>query len=573
MKHLIQIPILKWLPNYTTTLFKGDFVAGITVGIMVIPQGMAYAMIAGLPPIYGLYTSMIPAILYAIFGTSRQLSVGPIAMVSLLVATGVGAMAAVGTEMYITLVLTLALMVGAIQFLLGIFRLGFLVNFLSNPVISGFTSGAALIIGFSQLKHLLGIDLPRSSFLHEIVWQTIQKATEIHALSAAIGLAGIVLILLTKRYIKKIPGPLVAVAFGIIINYVFDLTALGLKIIGDIPVGLPTFAIPSLEADQIQNLFPIALTIALVGFMQSIAIAKSIQTKHQYYKVIPNQELIALGIANMGGAFFQAYPAMGSFSQTAVNDETGGKTGITFIVSVAFLALTLLFLTPVFYYLPKAILASIIMVVVLNLFDWKEAVRLWNLNRTDFWVLMTTFLSTLIIGIEFGVLIGVCLSIALVIYQSTKPHLAVLGKIPNESLYKNLDRFKCLEDRSDILIIRFDAKLYFANITYFKDSIEALFAYKGKKLKLFILDADSINNIDSSGIQAIETIIQRCQKQNIEFYLVGVKGPVRDIFQKANLFDIIGKEHFFMRIQHAVDFFDKKNAQNLTDYTLQHNIE
>lgn len=566
---MIKIPMLDWLSSYNQTLFKSDLVAGITVGIMLIPQGMAYAMIAGLAPIYGLYASIVPLILYAIFGTSRQLAVGPVAMVSLLVAAGVGTIATAGTTTYLALALTLALMVGVLQLGLGIFRLGFLVNFLSHPVISGFTSAAALIIGLSQLKHLIGVDLPRSHHIHEIILSTIERASQIHWITLGIGLGGIVLIKGAKKYFKQLPGPLLAVVFGIVTVWGLGLTEQGVKIVGDIPTGLPTFSLPNVELSQLQTLLPIALTIALVGFMESIAVAKAIQAKHRDYKIIPNQELIALGLANIGGSFFQAYPTTGGFSRTAVNDQSGAKTGMASIISAALIALTLLFLTPLFYYLPKAILASVIMVAVFGLINVKEAQHLWKTDRRDFYMLIATFIGTLTLGIEQGILIGVALSLATVIYQTTRPHTAILGKIPNSSHYKNVDRFEHLEVRKDILIFRFDARLYFANINHFKDCIERHIHQSSKELKAFILDADSINGMDSSGVHALEEVFTLCQEQKLQFYVVGLKGPVRDIFQKTHLFDKIGKTHFFMRIQNAVDYHDKKSAQAYGDYVLQ----
>ncbi|MCO6493196.1 MAG: solute carrier family 26 protein [Phaeodactylibacter sp.] len=565
------LPILEWLPAYKKENLKGDLSAGLTVGVMLIPQGMAYAMIAGLPPIYGLYASTIPLILYAIFGTSRQLAVGPVAMVSLLTATGIGAMAQGGTETYILLAITLALFVGLIQFLLGAFRLGFLVNFLSHPVISGFTSAAALIIGLSQLKHLLGIKLERSHYVHEILIEAGARIGELNITTFLIGILGIVLIMGAKRINKAIPGPLLAVVFGILAVWGLGLTEQGVKIVGDVPSGLPSFVVPGFSMDDFSALLPIALAIALVSFMESIAVAKAIQAKHKDYKVDANQELIGLGIANIGGSFFQSYPVTGGFSRTAVNDQAGAKTGLAAIISAVLIALTLLFLTGLFYYLPNAILASVIMVAVFGLIDIKEAVHLWHADRSDFWMLVATFAGTLALGIEQGILIGVVLSIAIIIFRTTMPHFAVLGKIPGKPHYKNITRFDDLEVREDILIMRFDARLYFANVNYFKDKIEEEIARKGKKLKLFILDANSINGLDSSGMHALEEVIDLCHAQDVEFNLASVKGPVRDILVRGGLVDKIGEGNFFMRVQHAVDTFDEKDKRRYEKYVLQTN--
>ena len=565
------LPILDWLPNYETSNLKGDLSAGLTVGVMLIPQGMAYAMIAGLPPIYGLYASTIPLVIYAILGTSRQLAVGPVAMVSLLTATGIGAMADGGTELYISLAIVLALFVGVIQFLLGAFRLGFLVNFLSHPVISGFTSAAALIIGLSQLKHLLGVDIPRSHHVHEIVGNAIAQFGDINLYTFGVGIAGIVLILGIKKINKSIPGPLIAVAFGIAIVYSLGLVDKGVKIVGTVPEGLPSFGIPSFSSEQFSALLPIALTIALVSFMESIAVAKAIQSKHKNYKIISNQELIGLGAANIAGSFFQSYPTTGGFSRTAVNDQAGAKTGLAAIISAILIALTLLYLTPLFYYLPKAVLASLIMVAVFGLIDLKEVRHLWLTDRSDFWMLIATFAGTLTLGIEQGILIGVALSLGVVIYRTTLPHFAVLGKIPDDLHYKNVNRFENLEQREDILIMRFDARLYFANVNFFKETIEAEVERRKTDLKLFILDANSINRVDSSGVHALEEIKDYLDNLNIEFYMSSVKGPLRDILQKSHFDEKLGKDKFFMHIQTAVDKYDEKDPQRYKKYVLQTN--
>ncbi|MEQ8707226.1 MAG: solute carrier family 26 protein [Phaeodactylibacter sp.] len=565
------LPILDWLPNYKKANLQGDLSAGLTVGVMLIPQGMAYAMIAGLPPIYGLYASTIPLIIYAILGTSRQLAVGPVAMVSLLTAAGIGALAEGGTETYIMLAVALALFVGIIQFLLGAFRLGFLVNFLSHPVISGFTSAAALIIGLSQLKHLLGVDIPRSHHVHEILLNAIEQFGAVNWFTFGVGIGGIFLIKGVKKINKAIPGPLLAVLFGIVVVYGLGLVDQGVKIVGTVPEGLPSFVIPTFSGEDFSALLPIALTIALVSFMESIAVAKAIQAKHKNYKISSNQELIGLGAANIVGSFFQSYPTTGGFSRTAVNDQAGAKTGLAAIISAVLIALTLLFLTPLFYYLPKAILASVIMVAVFGLIDIKEAKHLWQTDRADFWMLVATFAGTLSLGIEQGILIGVALSLGVVIFRTTLPHFAVLGRIPGEDHYKNITRFDNLEQRDDVLVMRFDARLYFANVNFFKETIETEIERRKDKLKLFILDANSINSVDSSGVHALEEINTYLQSLDIDFYMTSVKGPLRDTLQKAHFDEKLGKEKFFMHIQTAMDNYDQKNPQRYKDYVLQTN--
>ncbi len=570
------IPILDWLPQYKGDQLKGDLSAGLTVGVMLIPQGMAYAMIAGLPPIYGLYASTIPLILYAIFGTSRQLAVGPVAMVSLLTAAGIGAIAQGGAEVYIALAIALALFVGVIQFALGAFRLGFLVNFLSHPVISGFTSAAALIIGLSQLKHLLGINLARSHHVHEIILQAIERIGEVNWITFAIGIVGIGLIIFVKKVNKSIPGPLLAVVFGILAVWGLGLTEQGVKIVGEVPRGLPSFGVPSFSWEDFQALIPIALTISLVSFMESIAVAKAIQAKHKNYKVSANQELIALGAANIGGAFFQSYPVTGGFSRTAVNDQAGAKTGLASIISAVLIILTLLFLTPLFYFLPSAILASVIMVAVFGLIDYKEAIYLWKTNRIDFAMLIVTFIATLGLGIEQGIGVGVILSLAMVIFRTTRPHYAVLGKVPNTTFYRNVERFQGLETRDDLLILRFDAQLYFANTNFFQDVLLDEVIKRKDKLKAILIVAESINYVDSSAMHALKDLVQDFKLNGITVLFSGVKGPVRDAMAKASLIKTVGEDHVFMSIQEGVDAFtaqsDTVKGEDMQEYVLQTNI-
>jgi sulfate permease, SulP family len=567
------VPILGWLPNYRKADLPGDISAGLTVGVMLIPQGMAYALLAGLPPIYGLYASLVPLLLYALLGTSRQLAVGPVAMVSLMIAAGVNQFAAPGTEEYITLVILLTFMIGVIQFGMGLLRLGFLVNFLSHPVITGFTSAAAIIIGFSQLQHLLGLTLPQTNQIHEILYYALRDIRAVNIPTLLLGLCAVTLIFFLKKWKPTFPSPLLAVATGIGFVWLFDLPAKGVQIVGSIPEGLPSFSLPPVEDTAIQALFPLSLAIALVGFMESIAVAKAMAARHRdNYTLDSNQELIGLGAANLGGAFFQSLPVTGGLSRTIVNEQAGAKTGLAAIISAILIGFTLLFLTPLFYYLPKAVLAAVILVAVAKLIDFKELRFLWCTKREDFAMAALTFLATLFIGVEEGIAIGVVISLAMVIYHSTRPHFAVLGKLPGTNVYRNINRFPEAKEEQDKLIMRFDSMLYFANTEYFKEKLQRLEEKKETSLKLVIIDAVGITSIDASGVHALREIIEDHQKRNITLYLSGVIGPVRDVLHRAGITDRLGKDHFFIDINEALEYYTEPEKSKVNPaYILQTN--
>lgn len=553
------IPILQWIHGYSSFQFKGDLNAGVTVGIMLIPQGMAYAVLAGLPPIYGLYASIVPLILYAIFGTSRQLAVGPVAMVSLLVVAGVGEIAEVGSDRFIQLAILTAFGVGLFQLLMGMFRMGFLINFLSHPVLSGFTSAAALIIGASQLKDLLGLDLPNTKYVHEIILAAIRQLPEVELFTALIGLGSIAAIILIRRWKPAFPSALVVVMLGTVFTAAFGLNQQGVSIVGEIPKGLPSFELWAFDLADIQAIVPTILVISLVGYMESIAVAKAIANKHGY-KVDANQELIGLGIANLGGSLFQSYPTTGGFSRTAVNDQAGAQTGVASIISAVIIALTVLFLTPLFYYLPMAVLAAIIMVAVAGLFDVAEMKTLWKTDRRDLGMLAVTFVGTLALGIEEGIIVGVVISLAAVIYSSTKPHSTELGRLGSTQNYRNINRYKEAEVDDEVLIYRFDSQLYFANVEFFRDDLENHIQRK-KKTKLVIFDASAMNNIDSTGIHTLKKTIENLENRSVELYISGAIGPVRDKLKTSGIFDSMGTEKFFFDVGDAVSYFKKHGEE------------
>lgn len=511
-------PFLDWITNYKKGNLSGDLIAGLTVGVMLIPQGMAYSMLADLPPIYGLYACTIPLFIYALMGTSRQLAVGPVAMVALLISQGVGQLAEARTEDFIALAILLALMVGVIQFAMGVFRLGFLVNFLSHPVIAGFTSAAALIIGFSQLKHLLGLDISRGK-VHETLMSVGENFTDINVAAFVLGVIAIITLIGLKKVNKKIPGPLIVVLFGMGAVYFMQLD---IKIVKDVPSGLPSFATPVWSWDKMEALLPVALTISLVGFMESIAVAKAIQKKHKNYKIDNNQELIGLGLANILGSFFKSFPVTGGFSRTAVNDQSGAKTGLASIISALLIVLTLLFLTPYFYYLPKTILSAIIMVAVFGLIDIKEAKHLWKTDRIDFALFMITAVSTLVLEIEQGIMVGAGASMLVVLFKISYPTVELKKTALGEKNY---------------LIALPEARIYFANCEYIKNKV-----LKGAKqysdLDEVVLDASAINSFDSSAVHMLHELKDELAEMNLSFEIQNLQ-PKHQVYLEASGFEVI----------------------------------
>ena len=549
-------PIFDWLPNYKKSYLAGDISAGITVGIMLIPQGMAYAMIAGLPPVFGLYAALLPQVIYAIMGTSRQLAIGPVAMDSLIIASGLGALSLSGINEYISMAIFLALFVGIIQVLMGFLKMGFLVNFLSKPVISGFTSAAALIIGITQLKHLLGISITSNRTL-PIIKQTLAQLDQINHVAVAVGLTGIGIMLLIKRISSQIPAAIVVVIFGISLAYFTPLTDYGLILVGKIPDGLPSFGVPSVPWEDLGQLFTLALAMSLIAFMEVVSIGKALEEKVKSNTINPNQELIALGTGNIVGSFFQCYPTTAGFSRTAVNFQAGAKTGVAAFISASLVALTLLFLTPVFYYLPNAILASIIMLAITSLIDLKYPKELYKNQKDEFLLLIATFLITLFVGIQEGIILGVLFSLLLMVYRTSKPHMAVLGQIKGTTYFKNINRFATdIIDDKDILVVRFDAQLCFVNKDYFYKELKKHIKAKGPDLKTIIINAEAINYIDSSAIYILKYLILELRQKEITLMIAAATGPTRDILFKTGVTELLGAENLFVRVVEAVEFID-----------------
>lgn len=525
------VPAFEWLPGYRRSDLPGDLSAGLIVAIMLVPQGMAYAMLAGLPPVMGLYASTIPLLVYALFGSCRQLAVGPVAMISLLVFAGLAPLAEPGSEKYISLALLLSLMVGAGKLILGITRMGFLVNFLSPAVISGFTSAAAIVIGLSQVHHLLGIPSTGGHSFLPLLAGIGSRIGGIHLLTGGIGIGCVAVLLLLRRTMPRFPAPLAVVIASSLLIQTLGLEQAGVKVVGHVPRGLQAFSIPFWEAEMLVDLFPVALTIIFVSFMESIAVAKMVAAKERY-QVDPNQEFIGLGLANFIGAFFMSYPVTGGFSRTAVNHQGGARTGLASMIAATLIILVLLFLTPLFYFLPNAVLAAIVLVAVTGLVGITEARHLFHLKRIDGWTLIATFAATLALGSIQGILIGMVLSLLIFIRRSAYPQIVELGYSEKEGVFRNLRRFPDARIYPGVLLLRIDSSLYFANLEFLRNLLERKIV-KRPETRWIIIDFSGVNEIDAPAIDALEVIMARYGDRKIRFRFAGMKGPVRDRVARA----------------------------------------
>ncbi len=536
-------PILTWAPSYDRADARSDLAAGVTVGAMLVPQAMAYALLAGLSPEVGLYASTVPLIIYALFGTSRQLAVGPVAIVSLMTAAALAPVVEQGTAGYVTAAAVLAILVGGVHIVLGVGRLGFLVNFLSHSVLIGFTAAAAIIIGFSQAKHLLGISVGRSESFFDTVVEVARHSSEANGATVALGLGCVATLMVVKRYAPRVPGALVVVLGSIGAVRAFDLEARGVKVVGDIPDSLPAFALPDFDGSLVGGLFGTAVVITIVGFMESIAVAKVYARRHRY-EVVANNELIGLGAANLAAGVFGGYPVTGGFSRTAVNDTAGARTPLASIVTAAIVAGTIAFLTPLFASLPNAALGAIIVMAVVGLFDLDEMRHIAEVKPSDLIGLGTAFIATLTLGIERGIAVAVVASMLVVFARMSLPHSAVLGHVAGTTSYRNIDRFPEAHVIDGVRIVRIDAALSFVNAVNVRRLLVAEAAKVADAPRALVLDASGINDLDATGAEMVHDTLADVAEQGVVFHIANVKGPVRDVLRRAGIWDqLSGRIH------------------------------
>ena len=540
MRNLAKLlPIFGWAPRYQRTDLRSDLAAGLTVGAMLVPQAMAYALLAGLPPEVGLYAATIPVVIYALLGTSRQLAVGPVAIVSLLTASALAPLVQEGSAGYISAAALLALMVGVVHLVLGVGRLGFLVNFLSHSVLVGFTAAAAIIIGFSQAKHIFGISIERKEYFYETVLEVLRNLSDTNRATLVLGAVALGVLYLLKRFAKKVPAALVVVIGSILAVEVLNLEDEGVKVVGDIPDTLPAFGLPDFDGSLIGNLAATALVITIVGFMESIAVAKVYARRHRY-EVDPNSELIGLGAANVASGLFGGYPVTGGFSRTAVNDTAGARTPLASLFTAGIVLATIAFLTPLFASLPNVALGAIIIMAVIGLIDIAEMRHIAKVKRSDLIGLSVAFFATLILGIELGILVAVVASMLVVFARMSMPHAAVLGHVDGTTSYRNIDRFPEANTIDGVRIVRIDAALSFVNAVNVKRLILSHVAELERDSGALVLDASGINDLDATGAEMLHEILSVVEERHIALHLTDVKGPVRDVLRAAGIWEQLG---------------------------------
>ena len=552
------IPYFTWLGELKNKdVLRADIIAGVTVALILVPQSMAYAQLAGLPPYYGLYASFLPPMVAAIFGSSRQLATGPVAVVSLMTAATLEPLASSNPEGFLAYAMLLALLVGLFQLSLGLFRLGVLVDFLSHPVVIGFTNAAAIIIGTSQLSKLFGVTVEKAEHHYETVWRVVEAAiSHTHMLTLGMAVLSLVIMVGLKRFLPKIPNVLVAVVLTTVLSWVIGFEAKGGAVVGVIPEGLPKFSLPPFDFQLAVQLMTSAIIISLIGFMEAISIAKAMAAESRQ-RLDPNQELVGQGLSNITASMFNGYPVSGSFSRSAVNFGAGAKTGFSSVVTGIVVGITLLFLTPLLYHLPQATLGAVIIMAVVNLVKFKPIWHAWKVEKHDGIVAIVTFVLTLLFAphLEKGIEVGVILSLGLFVFRTMRPRIVELamhedGTLRDAKLY-NLPR------SSGVAVIRMDMSLYFANAGYLEEEILELIADR-PELEFLILDCKGINAIDATGEEVLRNLSESLSQSGIQLLFAGMKDQVLGPLEASGFVKEHGKVNFFRRVTEAIYYATSK---------------
>lgn len=567
------MPVFDWGRRYDRDALGNDLVAAVIVTIMLIPQSLAYALLAGLPAETGIYASIAPIVLYAIFGTSRALAVGPVAVVSLMTAAAIGNLAEPGSAELMLAAITLAFLSGVFLILLGVFRLGFLANFLSHPVIAGFITASGILIALSQLRHILGISAGGDTLPKQLV-ALFENLDQINWITVVIGVGATVFLFWVRKGLRPLllatglkpklagvlakAGPVAAVAFTTLVVWAFGLSErFGVRVVGDVPQGLPPLTMPSFSPDLWGTLIGSAVLISIIGFVESVSVAQTLAARKRQ-RIVPDQELIGLGAANLGAAFTGGYPVTGGFARSVVNFDAGAETPAAGAYTAIGLMLAALLLTPLIYYLPQATLAATIIVAVLSLVDFSILRKTWVYSRADFAAVSATILLTLGFGVEIGVTAGVGLSILIHLYKSSRPHMAVVGRVPGSEHFRNVNRHR-VEIDNTILSLRVDESLYFANARFLEDKVYDMVS-KRPGLRHVVLMCPAVNEIDMSALESLEAINERLKALDVTFNLSEVKGPVMDRLRRVNFLNHLSGKVFLSQHQ-AIRELTAKNSQ------------
>ncbi|WP_187972295.1 SulP family inorganic anion transporter [Aquibium microcysteis] len=550
------LPILAWGRTYDRDALTNDLVAAVIVTIMLIPQSLAYALLAGLPAEMGLYASILPLVAYAIFGTSRALAVGPVAVISLMTAASVGAVAAQGTAGYVVAAITLAFLSGVFLILMGVFRLGFLANLLSHPIVSGFITASGIIIAASQLKHIFGIQADGHNLL-DLLISLISGIAGTNPITLAIGVVSTAFLFWVRKGLKPLlsraglrprladilakAGPVAAVAATTLAAWGLDLGAAGVKLVGTVPQGLPPLSLPSFAPDLVLALIGPAALISLIGFVESVSVAQTLAARKRQ-RIDPDQELIGLGASNVAAAFTGGYPVTGGFARSVVNFDAGAETPAAGAFTAVGLAVATLLLTPLLAFLPQATLAATIIVAVLSLIDFSILKKTWAYSKPDFIAVASTILATLSLGVEIGVSVGVVLSILIHLYRTSKPHMAIVGRVPGTEHYRNVRRHAVIT-QPGIVSLRVDESLYFANARYLEDYVYDLVATR-PDIRHVVLACPAVNLIDMSALESLEAIDRRLTDMGVKLHLSEVKGPVMDALRRTDFLEHLSGKVF-----------------------------
>lgn len=567
------LPCLAWLRSYNREIAAQDGLAAAIVTLMLIPQSLAYAMLAGLPPITGLYASILPLVAYALFGTSSALAVGPVAVVSLMTAAALGPLFPAGGPEYVAAAMLLALLSGLVLVAMAVLRLGFIANFLSHPVISGFISASGILIAIGQLRHILGIKAAGHNAVDTLV-ALARGLPDAHGTTLAIGVASLVLLYLARAHLKdwlcrlglasglaanlSKTGPVVTLLLAVLVVTLFDLASAGVAVVGEVPAGLPSFALPVLDGDLALRLLPAAVLISLVGFVESVSVGQTLAAKRRE-RIEPNGELVGLGAANIAAAVGGGFPVTGGFARSVVNYQAGARTPMAGLLTALGIALTVMLFTPLFRNLPQAVLAATIIVAVLSLVDLGALARTWRYSRPDALAMAATMAGVLLVGVETGILMGVGLSLFLFLKRTSEPHIAVVGQLPGSQHFRNVSRFQVVESPT-VLSIRVDESLYFPNARYLEDRIaEQVSRHPG--IRHLVLMCPAVNLIDASALESLEAIAERLHAAGIQLHLSEVKGPVMDQLRQSDFLESFGGRVFVSQYE-ALVALDPDTTQN-----------